>query len=142
MKILTILRKLGLVLSLAIVVSTVSAGETSTLKIPKAKQNFSAEQACVEPTDVMRRQHGLLLKHYRSDTMRHGVRTLEHSLVACINCHVTADEAGNYPTVHQGSEHFCRSCHTYAAVNIDCFQCHTSQPQESFSADMGPVQSD
>ena len=90
----------------------------------------------------MRRQHGLLLKHYRHDTIRRGMRAQHYSLVACIDCHVTADESGNYPTVHHGSEHFCRSCHTYAAVNIDCFQCHTSQPEESFSANMGPVQSD
>lgn len=141
MKILKSLRKLSF--GLLLVTTIVGAsGEVPMPEIPKAKHNFSAEQSCIEPTDIMRRQHGLYLKHYRHDTMRRGMRTVQHSLVACINCHVTADAAGNYPTVHKGSEHFCRSCHTYAAVNIDCFQCHTSQPQEFFSSDMGPVQSD
>ncbi|MFK5969666.1 MAG: hypothetical protein QM487_06040 [Candidatus Marithrix sp.] len=141
MKILMILRKLSLGLLLIMTVNSVSAGEVPMPEIPKAKNDFSAEQACVEPIDVMRRQHGLLLKHYRHDTMRRGMRASEYSLIACINCHVTANESGDYPTVHHGSEHFCRSCHTYAAVNIDCFQCHTSQPQESFSTDMGPIPS-
>ncbi|MDM8565313.1 hypothetical protein QUF74_06630 [Candidatus Halobeggiatoa sp. HSG11] len=142
MKILKFLGKLSCGLLLAMAVNGVSAGEVPMPEIPKAKSNFSAEQSCVEPTDFMRQRHGLFLKHYRHDTMRRGMRTLQHSLVACINCHVTADESGNYPTVHQSSKHFCRSCHTYAAVNIDCFQCHTSKPQESFSVDIGPVQSD
>ncbi|HHB91959.1 MAG TPA: hypothetical protein ENK59_01955 [Thioploca sp.] len=142
MKILIILRKLGLGLLLVMIVNSVSSGEVPMPEIPKAKNNFSAEKACIEPVDVMRRQHGLLLKHYRYDTMRRGVRTSEYSLIACINCHVTADESGNYPTVHHSSKHFCSSCHTYAAVNIDCFQCHTSQPQEYFSTDMGPVPSE
>lgn len=142
MKILNFLGKLGCGLLLAMMMNGVSSGEVPMPEIPKAKGNFSPEQSCVEPTDVMRRQHGLLLKHYRSDTMRHGVRTLHYSLVACINCHVTADETGNYPTVHQNSEHFCRSCHTYAAVNIDCFQCHTSKPDESINTSVGPIQPD
>ena len=142
MKILTILGKLSLGLLLIMTVNGVSSGEVHMPEIPKAKNDFSAEQSCVEPIDVMRRQHGLFLKHYRHDTVRRGIRTLQYSLVACIDCHVTADESGNYPSVHQNSEHFCRSCHTYVAVNVDCFQCHTSQPQESFSADIGPVQSD
>ncbi len=141
MKILKNLRKLGF--GLLLVTTVVGAsGEVPMPEIPKAKQNFSAEQSCIEPTDIMRRQHGTFLKHYRNDTTRRGIRAIQYNLVACINCHVTADESGNYPNVHKGSEHFCRSCHSYAAVNVDCFQCHTSQPQESFSSDMGPVQSD
>jgi hypothetical protein len=24
---------------------------------------------------------------------------------------------------------FCQSCHTYAAVKLDCFECHTNKPQ-------------
>ncbi len=114
---------IGLLLSLA-----VSAQSITIPQPPKAKKDFSDAQKCVEPIDIIRRDHGTFLKQHRDDTMRHGVRNTQYSLVACINCHVTQDAAGNYPNIKEGSEHFCRSCHTYAAVSIDCFQCHTSTP--------------
>jgi hypothetical protein len=113
----------GLLLSVA-----VNAIETPNP--PKANKQFSAEQSCVEPIDIMRRYHGHFLKHHRNDTMHRGVRTTQHSLIECINCHVTADDDGNYPNVKDGSEHFCRSCHNYAAVKIDCFECHASKPEK------------
>lgn len=98
--------------------------------LPKAKENFSSQQKCVEPISIIRSNHGQFLKHHRDDTMYRGVRTKTYSLVACINCHVTKNTQGNYPSIKEGSEHFCRSCHTYTAVTIDCFQCHASQPAE------------
>jgi hypothetical protein len=124
---------LGLLLSLAVNANEPTSGERVPIpELPKASENFSSEEPCVEPIDIIRRNHGRLLKHHRNDTMYRGVRTTQHSLVACINCHVTPDAiTGNYPSVHQGSEHFCRSCHTYAAVTIDCFQCHASKPIDS-----------
>lgn len=97
---------------------------------PKAKQNFEATQKCVEPIELIRRDHGHLLQHHRDETMHQGIRTTKHSLIACINCHVTPDEKGKYPHI-TSSEHFCRSCHIYAAVTIDCFQCHATKPLES-----------
>jgi len=117
---------IGLLLSLAISTASPWGGEVPIPNPPKAKENVSNSQKCVEPLDVMRRNHGLFLKHYRHDTMRHGIRTIQHSLVNCIECHVTKDTEGNYPSIKEGSEHFC-----YAAVTIDCFQCHASQPEKS-----------
>ncbi|MDM8559115.1 hypothetical protein [Candidatus Parabeggiatoa sp. HSG14] len=124
---------LGLLLSLA-----VNANEPTSMQRvpipdpPKALENFSTEQPCVEPIDIIRRNHGSLLKHRRNDTMYRGVRTTQYSLAACINCHVTPDAiTGNYPSISQDSEHFCRSCHSYVAVTIDCFQCHASKPDTS-----------
>jgi len=134
---LSILGKLMLGLLLSLTVSAaepVTSGSVTIPNPPKAKTNFSAEQPCVEPIDVMRRGHGLFLKHYRHDTVRYGIRTLNYSLVTCINCHVTPDEHDNYPDVKNGTEHFCRSCHSYAAVTIDCFQCHASHPDEEISS--------
>ncbi|MDY6992546.1 MAG: hypothetical protein SVR94_08085, partial [Pseudomonadota bacterium] len=89
---------------------------------PPAKASFSQTQECVEPIDVIRRFHGDFLKHQRDDTMYQGIRTRKHSLVKCIDCHVHSETNINT------SEHFCNSCHSYAAVTIDCFQCHASQP--------------
>ncbi len=127
---LSILGKLsfGLLLSLTVSAAPTNSGSVPIPNPPKAKERFSAEQACVEPISIMRRSHGLFLKHHRNETMHRGVRQQQHSLVACINCHVTPSVDNNYPSIHQGSEHFCRSCHTYVAISIDCFQCHASQP--------------
>jgi hypothetical protein len=96
---------------------------------PKAKTSVSATQACVEPLEVMRRAHGQFLKHHRKEAVHEGIRTKQHSLVGCIDCHVTPNAAGQYPT-QEGNEHFCRSCHSYAAVTVDCFQCHASKPDQ------------
>jgi hypothetical protein len=57
-----------------------------------------------------------------------GIRTRQYSLQECINCHVS--DAEDAPRV-DNEEHFCSSCHTYAAVSIDCFQCHADRPVKS-----------
>jgi hypothetical protein len=78
---------------------------------------------CVEPPDVMRRNHMDFLKHQRDDTVRGGVRGAKHSLKGCIDCHASAATR----SVAQAPGDFCVSCHSYAAVKIDCFECHTRQ---------------
>ncbi len=74
----------------------------------------------------MRRNHMILLKHQRTDTHRSGIRTGAYSLKACIDCH--ASKTTNSVTV--SDTNFCQSCHTYAAVKIDCFGCHANKPQD------------
>ncbi len=84
-------------------------------------------EACVEDTDFMRRNHMTLLLHQRDDTMIHGIRSGNHSLKTCVDCHATnGDDA--VPVTASDPGHFCRSCHDYAAVKIDCFECHASRP--------------
>jgi hypothetical protein len=29
----------------------------------------------------------------------------------------------------ESKDHFCASCHSYAAVRVDCFECHASTPE-------------
>jgi len=83
--------------------------------------------SCVEDTDFMRRNHMDLLKHQRDETMLKGVRSRQYSLKQCIDCHaVNGPDAS--PVTVSSPQHFCRSCHDYAAVSIDCFQCHASRP--------------
>lgn len=83
---------------------------------------------CVEDTDFMRRNHMDLLEHQRDETMLKGVRTKKYSLKECLDCHVVygADEVA---VTASSPSHFCRSCHDYAAVSIDCFECHASRPE-------------
>lgn len=84
--------------------------------------------ACVEETGFMRRNHMELLKHQRDETMLKGVRSKQHSLKECLDCHAVYGPDAVAVTA-ASPEHFCRSCHDYAAVNIDCFQCHASRPE-------------
>lgn len=83
---------------------------------------------CVEDTDFMRRNHMDILKHQRDETVLKGVRNRKYSLKECLDCHVVygPDEAA---VTASSPTHFCRSCHDYAAVSIDCFECHASRPE-------------
>jgi hypothetical protein len=84
---------------------------------------------CVEPEDVIRRNHMNFILHQRDETMHKGIRTSKYSLAECIDCHVQPDENGNIASIDE-KEHFCNACHEYAAVNIDCFECHADRPQK------------
>ena len=79
---------------------------------------------CVEDPAVMRRTHMELLRHQRDDTVRGGIRGARHSLKQCIGCHASATTG----SVAAAPTNFCVSCHSYAAVRIDCFECHASKP--------------
>jgi hypothetical protein len=105
--------------------------------LPKAKAT-AGEQKCVEPVDVMRRDHMNFILHQRDATMYQGMRAKQHSLVECINCHVTPGADGKPVSIHS-KEHFCSSCHEYAAVKIDCFECHASQPSPAANAQPASV---
>ena len=85
-------------------------------------------EACVRDTDFMRRNHMELLKHQRDETTLNGVRSEQTSLKECLSCHAVYGPDAVPVTVASPS-HFCRSCHDYAAVSIDCFQCHASRPE-------------
>ncbi len=84
-------------------------------------------EQCVEDTDYMRKNHMKLLNVHRDKTVIEGVRTKKHSLKECINCHAS-EKTGS---VASAKEDFCVSCHSYAAVKIDCFDCHSTKPQGS-----------
>jgi hypothetical protein len=80
----------------------------------------------------MRRNHMDMLKHQRDETMIEGLRGEQYSLKECIACHVVFGP-DSIPVTVSSPQHFCRSCHDYAAVSIDCFQCHASRPDASDS---------
>ena len=103
----------------------------SDLSFPEPETRFSAEQGCVEPEDEMLRNHMNYILHQRDETVHEGIRTRQHSLEECVNCHATRDEeSGDYLPINSEGQ-FCYSCHTYASVNIDCFQCHATKPERS-----------
>lgn len=95
--------------------------------VPPARNQFSATQKCVEPTEFMRKNHMKLLLHQRDDTVHEGIRTERYSLVECVNCHSSNDQNGKSMAINAPGQ-FCQSCHAYAAVQMDCFQCHATTP--------------
>lgn len=87
------------------------------------------EGECVEEEDVMRRDHMDFILHQRDETMHNGIRSSKYAFAECIDCHVQPDETGNIASF-KSDEHFCNTCHEYAAVTIDCFDCHADRPQK------------
>ncbi len=64
-----------------------------------------------------------MLKHQRDETVHGGIRGAKASLKACVECHA-GKETGS---VAASKQDFCESCHAYAAVKLDCFECHASR---------------
>ncbi len=95
------------------------------VQIPKPPKGKG--EKCVADTDYMRRNHMKMLMHQRDGTMHDGIRTKRFSLNECITCHVV-NGADKKPVTVKSPKHFCRQCHDYVAVRVDCFECHASRP--------------
>jgi len=98
-------------------------------RVPLPVHSVAEGDKCVEPTEEMRRNHMEKILHQRDLTMHEGIRTKQHSLKNCVNCH--ADPKTNSVL---GKDGFCESCHRYAAVRIDCFSCHTDKRETAGGA--------
>ncbi|MGB5276874.1 MAG: sulfur reduction protein DsrJ [Gammaproteobacteria bacterium] len=110
-----------------------SAGSAET-PMPIIHEPEGVGVECVEPEEVMRRDHMNFILHQRDETMHKGIRSSKYSFAECIDCHVQPDENGNIAS-YKSEEHFCNSCHEYAAVSIDCFDCHADRPQKFIKRD-------
>ncbi len=95
--------------------------------VPKPKIVIASEGKCIAPPEEMRRNHMDMLKHTRDRTLRQGIRGEKASLNGCIECH-----AGKTTGSVLGKDQFCESCHAYAAVKLDCWDCH--QPKAGYKA--------
>ena len=124
-------------LSLGVVIMTTAAlawagAETQSkpdgVPKPVISKAVKGEQ-CVEPTPYMRRNHMEVLDGHRDKAVIEGIRTKKYSLKECINCHAS-EQTGS---VASTKDDFCVSCHSYASVKIDCFDCHSTKPQGSMA---------
>lgn len=107
---------------------TAAAGDGSTDSAGRVPEPVIAQgkgTACVKSTEYMRRNHMKLLLQERYQEVHFGLRNKNNSLENCVNCHASRKNDSVLGT----NQNFCQSCHSYAAVKIDCFQCHSSQPQ-------------
>ncbi|MCF8055492.1 MAG: sulfate reduction electron transfer complex DsrMKJOP subunit DsrJ [Desulfocapsa sp.] len=88
--------------------------------MPKPELPPGGEKQCVMPADYMRANHMQLLNEWRDNVLRDGNREIleingkkypKGLQMACMEC-------------HSRKEKFCDSCHTYAAVDPYCWDCH------------------
>ena len=116
----------------AVLVLTLSAPAlSSAADVPKPEIPPAVKgEQCVEPTDVMRRKHMDYLMHQRDETMHRGIRTTKYSLTECLECHVPAESEAQEAGMSD-EQHFCKNCHVYTGVTIDCFECHATKPEKS-----------
>ena len=110
-------------LALGFAADVIAGGRTPRPAIEPAQ----AGTQCVAAPDVMRRDHPAMLRHQRDVTVHRGVRQGRDSLQGCVECHASAATG----SVAQAKTDFCSSCHSYAAVQIDCFECHSSKAQRT-----------
>jgi len=123
----------GVTALLALSLGAVAASgdeKAASSRTPKPAIVIEQGDKCVEDTAFMRRNHMKLLTHQRDETMHKGIRTEKHSLQNCINCHASSKNN----SVLGSNENFCQSCHTYAAVKLDCWDCHASKPKQQAAA--------
>ena len=116
----------------ALVAALLLAGSAAGLAALAAGPSLDPARAgpCVEDPKLMRRSHPDFLKHGRDDTVRKGIRGIRHSLAACVDCHASRADG----RVLGSERHFCQGCHTYAAVKVDCFDCHASTARPAATA--------
>jgi cytochrome c553 len=115
-------------LAAAVLVAGSAASVVATAAGPSLEPARSGP--CVEDPKVMRRSHMDFMKHDRDDTVRKGVRAIRHSLAACVDCHASKGDG----RVLGSDRHFCQGCHTFAAVKVDCFDCHASTARPASTA--------
>lgn len=120
------------IIALAVVLFLPMAVQADSLlpELPKAKKKYNEETQCVEPVAEMRKDHMSYILHQRDETLRQGVRTKQHSLKECIDCHNAPAEDGKVARAGE-TDHFCSTCHVYTAVQIDCFSCHSDKPENT-----------
>jgi hypothetical protein len=103
-----------------------ATGMSGRVPMPVLNINTDKGDKCVQPEDVMRRDHMKFILHQRDKTMHEGIRTTQYSLNNCVDCHADAKTGSVL-----GKDGFCESCHRYAAVKLDCFECHSSMREAS-----------
>ncbi len=117
--------RLGAWLFVLLLALPAAAGE----RVPRPEPPRGRGEACVAEVDYMRRFHGDELRRQRDQTLRLGIRGGKYSLAGCLDCHAVKD-AHAQPVGYDDPRHFCQSCHGYAAVRIDCFDCHSAKPDQ------------
>ena len=116
--------------AMACIGAFVAAGAVAGERVPKPVIAVDKSTQCVAPADVMRREHHRMLARQKERTVRLGIRGEPVHLAGCIDCHASKTTG----SVIGSPDAFCQSCHAYAAVRIDCFDCHQPTVKRSTAA--------
>ena len=112
----------GILAALLAIAGFADTGPRPPGRVPLPVVKIERGEACVAPVAEMRRDHMKMLLHQRDRTLREGIRTTRFSLKNCIECHASAKTGSVL-----GEQGFCQSCHSYAGVKLDCFECHAAK---------------
>ena len=123
----TMLRILSTLATIALALPLLQAAHAGEVPKPSAAIESPGTQ-CVAPPAEIRRNHMEMLKHQRDLTLREGIRGTKVSLNGCIACHASKKTG----SVIGNNDNFCQGCHAYAAVKLDCWDCH--QPKAGYQA--------
>ena len=118
---------IGLVLFVAVATFPIwtALGSTPSSR-PELAKPVQGDQ-CVEATEWMAANHQQLLDQWRDDVVREG------KTVYTSTTHGTQHEMSLSKTCmrcHQNQETFCNKCHTYADVQVTCWNCHLDPSRE------------
>jgi len=97
-------------------------------RVVKPSISVDRSTQCIDSPEVMRRTHMDMLKHERDRTVRKGIRGEKVSLNGCIDCHAGPGAGAAAGSAVGSPQAFCETCHRYAAVKLDCFECHQPKP--------------
>lgn len=113
----------------ALILSGGGPGVAGDGRVPLPHPPKGAGVSCIASVPDMRRNHMNYLLHQRDETVRGGIRGNRFALRDCIGCHATPVKGSASPKL-RSVKPFCSECHSYAAVRIDCFSCHTPETTE------------
>ncbi len=116
---------IGIIIFLALALFPVYSNFGKEVKKPEPKIDTPeiqkmVDKKCVESKEFMRAGHMQLLNDWRDSALREGDRLYigengkEHHISlqnSCMKC-------------HSNKKKFCDECHSYAAVNPYCWDCH------------------
>lgn len=97
-------------------------------RVPRPTISVDSATKCIDTPEVMRRTHMDMLKHQRDRTVHLGERGVKVTLNGCIDCHAGKGAGAAAGSAVGSPQAFCETCHRYAAVQLDCFECHQPKP--------------
>jgi hypothetical protein len=80
----------------------------------------AGETQCVESAQWMRDNHMHLLDQWRNTVVRDG----EHTYVASDGMEYTISLTETCLNCHSNKAEFCDTCHEYAGISPNCWECH------------------
>lgn len=118
----------GLIIFIAIITLPLllNIGRAKPAPEPVIAPEAKAAGKCVRETEYMTTEHMQLLDVWREEVVRKGNRMYVNSegkefdmslSNTCLDC-------------HSNKADFCDKCHTYASVDVYCWDCHIENPKE------------